>query len=170
MKCLIFSDSHGFTAPMRRALLLHPDAEAVFFLGDGVWDFDAVASDDRTRTYLAVCGNNDFGARFRGDPPEKVASISLLGRRILLTHGHLYGARFGTGGLCRLAESVGADIVLFGHTHAPFEQYETTPSGRGLYLFNPGAVLPGFGEPSRFGLLTLTESTVLFSHGSVDLP
>ena len=33
MKCLCFSDSHGTSAYMRRALKMHPDAEVVFFLG-----------------------------------------------------------------------------------------------------------------------------------------
>ena len=169
MKCLLFSDSHGYAEPMRRALFLHPDAEVVFFLGDGVWDFDRVAGDDRTRTYLAVKGNNDVGARFRGEPVEKVAAITLAGRRILLTHGDLYGARYGEEGLCRLAVSHGADIVLFGHTHLPYERYfpAKEAAGRSFYLFNPGAILPDGAYLSHYGILTLDERNILFSHGSL---
>ncbi len=36
MKCLVFSDSHGNVSYMKKALRLHPDAEVVFFLGDGL--------------------------------------------------------------------------------------------------------------------------------------
>ena len=38
MKCLCFSDSHGNSLGIRRALNMHPDAEVVFFLGDGLSD------------------------------------------------------------------------------------------------------------------------------------
>ena len=153
---------------MRRALLLHPDAEVVFFLGDGVWDLDRVAAEDYRRAYYAVRGNNDFGAHFRGEPVEKLVQVTLLGRKILLTHGDLYGARYGTEGLCALARAKGADILLFGHTHTPYEAFVPAKDGSApFYLFNPGAILPGYGEPSHYGILTLDEKTILFSHGEI---
>ena len=38
MKCLVFSDSHRDARNMRAALLHNPDAEVIFYLGDGLSD------------------------------------------------------------------------------------------------------------------------------------
>ena len=57
MKCIVFSDSHRNTRNMREALRIHPDAEIVFFLGDGLSDADLVASGDNARAWFAVAGN-----------------------------------------------------------------------------------------------------------------
>ena len=48
MKCLCFSDSHGTSAYMRRALKMHPDAEVVFFLGDGLSDLEELTGEKVT--------------------------------------------------------------------------------------------------------------------------
>ena len=63
MKCLVFSDSHSYYYSMVRALKLHPDAEIVFFLGDGLSDIDYVAEHLPNAKFLAVrgnCGNGSF--------------------------------------------------------------------------------------------------------------
>ena len=51
MKCLVFSDSHGDTAYIKRAILKNKDAEVLFFLGDGLYDIDEVASRDSQARY-----------------------------------------------------------------------------------------------------------------------
>lgn len=166
MKCLIFSDTHGDAMGMRGALCRHPDAEAVFFLGDGISDFDAVAAAGG-RTWFAVRGNCDFrtySPALGGEVPT-VGETVLLSRRIVFCHGHTAGAKAGVGGLLALAEERGADILLFGHTHTPLEQY-FPDAKRPVWLFNPGSASfsPSVGHPT-FGILTLTENSVLFSHG-----
>ena len=54
MKCLILSDSHGNTSYLSRALSLHPDAEVVFFLGDGLSDADTMAVYYTDMAWVAV--------------------------------------------------------------------------------------------------------------------
>ncbi len=162
MKCLIFSDSHGCESGITKALSMHRDAEVVFFLGDGLSDADAVASFDKSRMWVAVKGNCDFRPYFLEREVGKTDVISLEGRKIVFTHGDLYGVKYGCDGIKNLALSRKADIVLFGHTHMPYEEYadEVKP----IYLFNPGSIsLPSH----SFGIMTLTESFVLFSHGRV---
>ena len=167
MKCLIFSDSHGSPHTMMKALSLHRDAEVVFFLGDGLSDFDSVEYSESqrfalSRMWISVRGNCDFSGVFRGMPVQKTDEITLLGRKIVLTHGDLYGVKQGTEGVCRLALEKNADIVLFGHTHMPYEEY--CPGEKPFYLFNPGSSAP----PSySFGILTLDSKCVLFSHGKI---
>lgn len=159
MKCLIFSDSHGDPYNMKRAINRNPDAEVVFFLGDGIADAESLALEDSCRMWIAVSGNCDFSTVFLNRTLNKTEQITLEGKKIMLTHGDVYGVKGGLEGITSAARSRGADIVLFGHTHIPCESYVD-----GLYLFNPGSISrPVY----SFGVLMLTESGVLLSHGSI---
>lgn len=163
MKCLVFSDSHGTSAGMKRALRMHPDAEVVFFLGDGLSDFEELIN-DRSRAYIAVRGNCDSSGILGDSMIKKTDSITLLGHRIFLTHGDLYGVKYGLDGIKRLAVDHNADLVLFGHTHTMLEKYIPTEEG-GYYLFNPGSIGGGFRSRCSFGVINLTEQGILLSHG-----
>ena len=113
------------------------------------------------KAFVAVHGNCD-GPFSGGLRDEEI--LDLEGHRILLCHGHRYGVKGGLGHLIASAKRQGADIALFGHTHERHEEY--LPE-YGLWLFNPGALsYPERGEPS-FGLLTLTPTGLLFSHGEL---
>ena len=95
IKCIIISDVHGATGRLREALRLHRDAEVVFFLGDGVREAEEVALCDRgLRHWMAVKGNCDFSSIFLGSELKKTESITLLGKKIVFTHGDLYGVNF----------------------------------------------------------------------------
>lgn len=159
MEFLIFSDSHGRKNVMTEVFRRQPsNPQWVLFLGDGLGDFED-GSFGMSRT-LAVCGNCDR-LFYAGEPTEQILEVE--GHRILLTHGHLFGAKSGTGALVRATYERNCDIVLFGHTHEPY--LETIPAGesplaRTLYLFNPGSLREG-----SFGTLTLRGENVLFSHG-----
>jgi hypothetical protein len=162
MKILILSDAHGENRKIERALALHPDAELVLYLGDGSRGAcDVFSRLPPTVAAVAVHGNCD-GPFSGGLNDEEILDVE--GHRILLCHGHRYGVKGGLGHLIAAAKRRGADIALFGHTHERHEEY--LPD-YGLWLFNPGALsYPERGEPS-FGLLTLTPSGLLFSHGEL---
>ena len=145
---------------MNRALSLHPDAEVVFFLGDGLYDADALrAMDSRPRMWIAVKGNCDFHRLFDGREARRIEEITLEKRKILLTHGDAFGVKGSLSSLESFARERGADIVLFGHTHIPCERYVN--EDRPMYFFNPGSISSG---EYSYGILTLGEC-VLFSHG-----
>lgn len=163
MKCLCFSDSHGTTAGMHRAIRMHPDAEVIFFLGDGLKDFDELIY-DRNRMWIAVCGNWDVNGILGDRMVKKTDSITLMDRKIILTHGDMYGVKYGLDGVTKLAVDHNADIVLFGHTHQMLEKYIPTENG-GFYLFNPGSIGGGFGIRPSYGVINITESGILLSHG-----
>ena len=186
MKCLVFSDSHGDTAYIKRAILKNKDAEVLFFLGDGLYDIDEVASREFSGAVFKVKGNCDYGYSAYDSSVKKTDEVILLGKRIVFTHGDLYNAKSTTQDLSTLAITRDADIVLFGHTHSPTEIYVATESeeyrlakaalsSRGLidethsekpfYLFNPGSISYRGGIPT-FGILTIEENKApLFSHG-----
>ena len=168
MKILVFSDSHGRDGGMRRALSLHPDAEGVFFLGDGAREALALAEGEPNRFFIGVKGNCD-GALFGllgGTELREEEEIVLLGHRILLLHGHTVGVKGGRGGLVSLTDRRNADLALFGHTHEPLERY-FSDGEKPFYLFNPGSISrPRSGEPT-YGVITLTEGGILLSHGTL---
>ncbi len=163
MKCLCFSDSHGDTFGMRRALNMHRDAEVVFFLGDGLSDFENFIY-DKTKAYFAVRGNWDSSGVLGNSIVKSVETVTLEGCRITFTHGNYYGVKYGLDGVLGLAEETSSKIVLFGHTHMPLEKYIPTDGG-GIYLFNPGSIGGGFGIKPSYGIINITESGILLSHG-----
>ena len=161
MKCLCFSDSHGTTSLMRRALRMHPDAEVVFFLGDGLGDALEIASEFPAVMFYLVRGNCDFSSIYADT--EKTSFVNISGKKIAMTHGDLFGVKGGLGGLISLGRKNECDIVLFGHTHMPYERYD---SESGLYLFNPGSISDSYSGRS-FGVITITDGDILTSHGRV---
>lgn len=162
MKCLVFSDSHGSSYYMNRAIEMHPDAEVIFFLGDGLSDIERVSESYPEKAFLAVRGNNDYSSVFRNSQVMKVDSITLEGKKILFTHGDLYSVKYSRSFLIGLGVREEADIVLFGHTHIPMECY-VSDAARPLYLFNPGSIS---GASATYGVINICDAGVLFSHGS----
>lgn len=162
MKILILSDTHRRVERLSRVLAMHADADFACFLGDGLADL-AAASRIFPAPIYEVCGNCDSASLYPAAPGTRI--VERAGHRLLLTHGHLYGAKWGQGGLIAAAKDAGCDIVLYGHTHLPQETYL---SDENLYLFNPGSLgEPREGEPS-YGLLQLDGKNVLFSHGTLE--
>lgn len=162
MKCLVFSDAHGYTLYMKKAIKMHSDAEVIFFLGDGLSDVDTLSLEYPDKFWVAVRGNCDFYSYFKGAPAKKTETLSVGGYTITLTHGDAYGAKYGSGELIKLARDTNADILLFGHTHKPFEKY-ISDYEKPFYLFNPGSISVSSGS---YGILDLREAPVL-SHGEI---
>ncbi len=156
MKCLCFSDSHGDKNSMYAAILRHPDAEVVFFLGDGLSDAESLAMGDEKRMWIAVRGNCDFYSEFSGNTAKRVEEITLNGKKIVLTHGDLYGVKSSLAELKALARERSADIVLFGHTHIPCEEYVSVDD-RAVWLFNPGSVGTVYGRGATYGTVIINE-------------
>ncbi len=166
MKCIILSDSHRSGVNIGRAIAKNPDAELVFYLGDGISAIDTYIERYPEKAWFYVLGNCDSPTVTGGSfCVKKTDSITLFGKKIVLTHGDLYGVKYGSGGLIKLAADTGADVVLYGHTHIPKEEYIPEEE---LWLFNPGALEPSYGSPASFGLLTVSErGELLFSHGTL---
>ena len=165
LKCLIFSDSHGSGLHrMKRVIEMHPDAEVVFFLGDGLSEAESLSALFRDRTFLTVRGNCDFSPL---SPVEETDMITLENVPIVFTHGHLYDAKWSYTRLRALAAARGAKICLFGHTHSPTEEYNADGNPPAT-LFNPGSIgRPNLGRPT-YGLLTISDGQYLLSHGETD--
>jgi putative phosphoesterase len=127
-KLLVFSDSHGFTKAMHRAILTH-SPDAVFHLGDYANDADKLRLSFPEVQIYSLKGNCDLGSL----APLELC-FSLFGFRIFACHGHKYSVKRSLLNLCYAAEEKSADICLFGHTHKALMERRAE-----LTLLNPGA-------------------------------
>ena len=164
---LVAADTHGradlLLEAFRRA---RPDG--VFFLGDGLRDPNILPDDTTLR---AVRGNCDWTAH-EDAPPVRVEEIA--GYTVYLTHGHLQGVKLTLDTALENAAAAGADVLLYGHTHVPFEKiYDTgckigdTVLQKPLLAVCPGSLgQPPDGHPS-FATLTLAEGGVLAGFGKL---
>ena len=150
MKILVFSDTHGDFTRMQKAIMSHSDAEVVIHCGDGERDVEYMRRSFPNKAFYNVCGNCDWGSSL-----EPTLEITLEGKRIFATHGHLYGAKMGLNRLIYAAKEKNADILLYGHTHISMNEYDD-----GMYIINPGSC-HGYG--ATYCLLDITEKGVLAS-------
>ena len=129
MKFCVFSDSHNHTEHMLLALG-QEQPDAMLFLGDGERDLAAVTKRWPNLPVYAVRGNCDYYS----DLPQWL-TCELDGIPVLFTHGHLFGVKYDLIELEDAARSVGARIVLFGHTHEAYLREDEE-----LTILNPGSI------------------------------
>lgn len=145
-KLLVLSDTHGCISALGAALnwaknRMPPNDSicGAVFLGDGISDLRPAV--DKTGFYSDwkyVCGNNDYEHSI---PSSMV--FDFADHRFFICHGHRHSIYSGYYALINSARSNDANIVLFGHTHIPFNK-----TMNGVLLINPGSV----GRPrSRIG-------------------
>ncbi len=162
MEYLIFSDTHGNSKGMIEVIeRCLPHVDGVLFLGDGMADCMRAELAFPQLTFVAVAGNCDMSAAYcTSEWRERL--INIEGKKILMMHGHTHGVKFGLEDASSHAKAMGADVLLFGHTHQPLERREND-----VLCFNPGSASRyADGEPS-FGRLVIRKGEILLSHGSV---
>lgn len=108
-------------------------ADVVIHAGDWVDERLLDEMEGRARVLVGVCGNNDRGA-LRHRLPE-VARVRIED----MTFGvvHETGQRTGREHRCD-ARYPDLDVLVFGHSHIPWDTTATRPDGGVLRLLNPG--------------------------------
>jgi uncharacterized protein len=109
-------------------------AEVVVHAGDWVSVDLLDALEARARRLVGVYGNND-GAALRARLPE-VARIELAGVRFAVVHET--GGAPGRERRCARAFP-DVDVLVFGHSHIPWDTTTARPDGGVLRLLNPGS-------------------------------
>lgn len=145
MKLLVFSDSHGNYSDMKHAIRRHKSAEVIFFCGDGQNDIQEMQAEFPERQFYSVKGNCDWYCDF-----PLLMTVTLCGKKILMTHGHAQYVKEGIYRLACLGHQENADIVLFGHTHHQL----TTTDGK-MLIMNPGSI----GYDECYGMIEIDEAT-----------
>lgn len=113
MRILVFSDTHGDADVMLEALAAAP-CGMLLHLGDCTADCEEVRMLYPDVTVWQVAGN-DYRDTMSGIHYEDLFEAG--GVRIFMAHGHRYGVRSGPDMLCARAETCGASLALYGHTH-----------------------------------------------------
>ena len=152
MKILVFSDAHGNLSGMEAAVDLHPDAEHILFLGDGVRQAETLSDFYPDRSFTLLSGNCDFSSDY---PSEAV--VSLAGVRCFLCHGHTLFVKTDLSQAIARTKAAGASVLLYGHTHIPYCRYEN-----GIYVMNPGSIgSPRASSRPEYGLLDISDKGIL---------
>lgn len=138
MKAIVFSDTHGSLESLDKAIF-HYKPDAIFGLGD----YDVEEMELENRNVVGVRGNSYF------DPPyDDDLFIDRDGFRILFTHGHKHGVRYGLDSLYAYCLNNHVDICFFGHTHIA-----TIEKKGKIYFINPGSL--GIPESPSYPTLIL---------------
>lgn len=150
MRVLVISDSHGDRRKMYNVIEAHPDIDTVFFLGDGIREFEDICDIYPDKKLFSVRGNCDFISN------RPSTDLCNLGKGLILyTHGNAYGVKSGLGNLIIAAKERGARIALFGHTHQRCAEIHN-----GVCLFNPGSL----GQSGSYGIVEISDDKINMSH------
>ncbi|ATO50530.1 metallophosphoesterase [Brevibacillus laterosporus] len=134
MSILIISDTHGQIKEVQDVVDRHP-ADIILHCGD----FCVDQKQAPFSKMKLVQGNCDF------EPVAKDRVTRWKDLIIYQTHGHLYDVKSSLMKLHYRAEEVGANVVLFGHSHFPVCEVE-----RDILFINPGSLMMprGFRTPT----------------------
>jgi len=145
-KLLVISDTHGSLSTLKVILNWAknhvPPKDSIYsavFLGDGIADLrPAIEASGFYSDWKYVRGNNDWE---HSVPDSGVFDFEE--HRFFICHGHQHSLFDGYHSLVNSGQRNKANVVLFGHTHAPYQKIVN-----GILLVNPGSA----GRPrSRFG-------------------
>lgn len=156
MKILVISDTHGYNKNLEEVLRLVKPIDMLIHCGDVEGCENQIQEAAECPCHF-VKGNNDY---FSDLPREKILNIGK--HKIMVTHGHLYGVSMNTSILEEEARSLGADIVMFGHTHRPYLAQRS-----GMTLLNPGSLSypRQEGREPSYLMMTVEESgEIYYSH------
>lgn len=129
MRIGVISDTHRAIRYIEAAKLLLEDCDVLIHLGDNTSDVYELSKNFFGKIY-AVRGNCDFDNTY---PKERL--LEFEGKKIYMTHGDLYGVKYSLSNIYYKGKEIGADIVLFGHSHVHcIEECDD------IILMNPGSV------------------------------
>ena len=135
MKVLVFSDSHGASNLAEEMLSKEKDCSLVFFLGDGIDEAEKMRDRYKDKKFILVKGNNDWYSHIDTEAYKYIEGLTIMS-----CHGHMFNVRFALRSLLNAAESVRANIALYGHTHKA-AMYNDPVTG--VCAINPGALCEG---------------------------
>ncbi len=138
MLIAVVSDSHNNSKSIEVLKEYITKADILLFLGDGEADILKIKAEFKGPIY-AVSGNCDIYSK---NPEELV--LELMGKRIFMCHGHRYNVKYNYDNIYYKGREVGADIILFGHTHIPMIE-----ESDGIIMMNPGSLSRGAGTIGR---------------------
>jgi putative phosphoesterase len=123
--------------------------ELILHLGDYATDGEKIAEE---------LGINIIIVKGNGDPVSNHNDYELInieGKKVFLTHGHKHNVNEGIDNIYYKGLELGADIILYGHTHIPVNIKENN-----IIIMNPGSpTLPRANNKiPTFGIINIEET------------
>ena len=156
MRIIVMSVSHGNYSAVESIIDRNTDADWIFHLGDGERELDRYITSHPmiARKIIHVAGNCDFNSM----SPD-VFTLPVLEHKIFATHGNQYGVKSSVEPIKRAAKEEGCDIILFGHTHCRYNNFDD-----GFYILNPGSAgAPRDGNKPSFGHIDISPAGVVMN-------
>lgn len=163
MKIVVISDSHGHSSRIEEVLKRQVKPFRVVFLGDGLADILKAKNSFPDIEFDIVCGNCDSLSEYPDVKTEKL--VECEGVRFLLMHGHTHHVKFSVYHAAEHAEELGADVLLYGHTHVMDNSIIKTRSGKEIRVINPGSIGDYFSK--SFALVNVVSGKVICGFGKV---
>lgn len=150
MLIAIISDSHRDKEAMIESIKKIKKADLLFHLGDNIDDVDFYKENFHGEI-VNIKGNCDFQCE---ELSEDI--IEIQGIKFFITHGHKYGVKNSLMNLKYKAQEIGANVVLYGHTHVPCIDYEDE-----IWFINPGSISLSRAINNTLGLIEIKESKII---------
>ena len=145
----VVSDTHKKKSQIRKVLNKIKNADVLIHLGDNSEDVEDMMMEFNKPIY-SVRGNCDFSLR---SPSERVEIIE--GKKFFLTHGHRYSVKDSLMKLEYRALEIGADIVLYGHTHVANIEFNN-----GIWFINPGSAAVSRGQFNSIAFIEIKDGVI----------
>lgn len=152
MQIAVISDTHRHSYELNQVLRFIQGTDMIIHLGDNVEDVEQLKKGYNGQI-INVRGNCDFASFVSSERLEQIE-----GMNILITHGHKYNVKNDLLRLKYRAKELGANIVLFGHTHEAIELYED-----GIWFINPGSLALPKIKYKSFAIIDLENKNVQVS-------
>ena len=147
MRLVVTSDVHRRTSALFDIVERHKNNADLFInLGDSADEIETLLMAYPNIKIECVSGNCDFSGTA---PLTKL--LNCAGKRVFITHGHMFYVKHGYEVIKQKAREMKADICLFGHTHSPLTEIED-----GIYYMNPGAVCD-----YSYGIIDITDKGIM---------
>lgn len=138
----LISDTHRYNWVIENAIKRLEGSDLIIHLGDNVQDIKEIKKYYKGKI-INVKGNCDFSVEV---PSEKVEIIE--NKIFFITHGHRYDVKYDLSRLRYKALEVGAQVVVYGHTHISKISFE-----EGIWFINPGS--PAVPRDGFFSVATI---------------
>jgi len=134
-RLLIVSDTHGNVGKLDD-LIRKYDKQYEYLIHLGDRSYDILSLQENIGNLISVKGNIEGQSTglSRDNTPYEVL-VELDGVKVFVTHGHRYSVKSTLIFLKKQAKKLGANLVLFGHTHEKYLEIEDD-----IMYFNPGAL------------------------------
>lgn len=152
MKILVISDTHGSLRNFKEVMKLEQPIDMIMHLGDIERDENEIRMLAGPECCVAMVKGNCDSAFFCSE--ELTRDFTLCGHRFHMEHGNRLPS--GMQSIVYRAQELGADVMLFGHTHV---QLYTKVDG--ITILNPGSLTKprpmGSSDPG-YAIIELSEN------------